>query len=79
MLTKGNGIYGIESWRKIVRAAGQMIIDNADRIIADAEGVRNVEITVKGLNRFEIPTIEVKKDYNIPELVGIIEDSKHDL
>ena len=79
MLAKGNGISGIESWRKIVRAAGQMIIDNADRIIAEGEGVRNVEITVKGLNHYEIPTIEVKKDYNIPELVGIIEDSKHDL
>lgn len=66
-----NNINGIEQWKKVVIAAGQQIIDNADRIIADGEGVRNVEITIKGINPFEIPVIEVKKDYNIPELMRI--------
>lgn len=65
---KTNGIYGIEQWRKVVKAAGQQIIDNADRFIADGESVRSMEITIKGMNPFEIPVIEVKKDYNIPEL-----------
>lgn len=68
-----NGINGIEQWRKVVRAAGQQIIDNADRIVADAEGVRSIEITIKGLNHFEFPVIEVKKDYNITELHAITE------
>ena len=70
-MVRQNNICGIEQWRKVVIAAGQQIIDNADRIIADGEGVRNVEITIKGLNPFEIPVIEVKKDYNIPELQKI--------
>ena len=78
-MVKGNDICGIEQWRKVVKAAGQMIIDNADRIIADAESVRNVEITVKGLNHYEIPVIEVKKDYIIPDLVRIIEDSQNEV
>ena len=78
-MTKTINIYGIEQWRKVVRAAGQQIIDNADRIIADGEGVRNVEITIKGLNNYEIPVIEVKKDYNIPDLIGIIKDCEHEM
>ena len=72
-MTKNN-INGIEQWQKVVRAAGQQIIDNAERIIADGEGVRSVEITIKGLNHFEIPVIEVKKDYNITEMVKIISE-----
>lgn len=72
-MTKNN-ICGIEQWQKVVRAAGQQIIDNAERIIADGEGVRSVEITIKGLNYNEIPVIEVKKDYNITELYGIIKE-----
>ena len=79
MITKGNNINGIEAWRKVVRAAGQQIIDNADRIVADSEGVRNVEITVKGMNYYEIPVIEVKKDYNITGLIKIIEDCKREM
>ena len=69
-----NNINGIEQWRKVVIAAGQQIIDNADRFVADGENVRSVEITIKGLNPFEIPVIEVKKDYNITELCGIIKE-----
>ena len=72
---KKNGIYGIENWRKVVRAAGQQIIDNADRLVADAEGVRSMEITVKGINLYEIPSIEVKKEYNIPDLHMIISEN----
>ena len=74
MITKRNGIYGIEQWQKVVKAAGQQIIDNADRLVADGENVRSMEITIKGLNPFEIPVIEVKKDYNITELCGIIKE-----
>lgn len=74
MATKRNGIYGIEQWREVVKAAGQQIIDNADRLVADGENVRSMEITIKGLNLFEIPVIEVKKDYNITELYGIIKE-----
>lgn len=72
--TKLNGIYGIKQWREVVKAAGQQIIDNADRLVADAENVRSMEITIKGMNPFEIPVIEVKKDYNITELYGIIKE-----
>ncbi len=72
--TKLNGIYGIEQWRKVVKAAGQQIIDNADRLVTDGENVRSMEITIKGINAFEIPVIEVKKDYNITELYGIIKE-----
>ena len=75
-LEEMNGIYGIENWRKVVKAAGQQIIDNADRLVADAEGVRSMEITVKGINLFEIPSIEVKKEYNIPDLHTIISENK---
>ncbi len=71
---KTNGIYGIEQWRKVVKAAGQQIIDNADRFIADGESVRSMEITIKGMNPFEIPVIEVKKDYNITNLYEIIKE-----
>ena len=78
-IIKTNGIYGIEQWRKVVRAAGQQIIDNTDRIVADAESVRNIEITIKGLNLFEIPVIEVKKDYNIQNLAMVIEDCEHEV
>lgn len=73
-MAKLNGIYGIKQWRKVVKAAGQQIIDNADRLVADAENVRSMEITIKGINPFEIPVIEVKKDYNITELYGIIKE-----
>ena len=73
-IKKLNGIYGIEQWRKVVKAAGQQIIDNADRFIVDGESVRSMEITIKGMNPFEIPVIEVKKDYNITELYGIIKE-----
>ena len=71
---KTNGIYGIEQWRKVVKAAGQQIIDNADRFIAEGESVRSMEITIKGMNPFEIPVIEVKKDYNITNLYEIIKE-----
>ena len=74
-LEEMKGIYGIENWRKVVKAAGQQIIDNADRLVADAEGVRSMEITVKGINLFEIPSIEVKKEYNIPDLHMIISEN----
>ena len=74
-LEEMNGIYGIENWRKVVKAAGQQIIDNADRLLADAEGVRSMEITIKGINLFEIPAIEVKKEYNIPDLHMIISEN----
>ena len=73
-MAKLNGIYGIEQWRKVVKAAGQQIIDNADLILADAENVRSMEITIKGMNPFEIPVIEVKKDYNITGLYEIIKE-----
>jgi len=73
-ITKLNGIYGIEQWRKVVKAAGQQIIDNADRFVADGESVRSMEITIKGMNPFEIPVIEVKKDYNITNLYEIIKE-----
>lgn len=79
-MTKLNGIYGVEQWRKAVKAAGQQIIDNADRFIADGESVRSMEITIKGMNPFEIPVIEVKKDYNITGLYEIVnETNKGDL
>ena len=71
---KINSIYGIEQWRKVVKAAGQQIIDNADRFIAEGESVRSMEITIKGMNPFEIPVIEVKKDYNITNLYEIIKE-----
>lgn len=73
-----NNTYGIEQWRKVVKAAGQQIIDNADRLVADGENVRSMEITIKGLNPFEIPVIEVKKDYNITELYGIIKECENE-
>lgn len=73
-MAKLNGIHGIEQWRKVVKAAGQQIIDNADRFVADGENVRSMEITIKGINLFEIPVIEVKKDYNITELYEIIKE-----
>lgn len=79
MTKKTNGIYGIEQWQKVVKAAGQQIIDNADRIVADAENVRNITITITGLNLYEMPTIEVKKDYNIPELTTILGDLRHEV
>lgn len=72
--TKLNGIYGIEQWRKVVKAAGQQIIDNADRFVADGESVRSMEITIKGMNPFDIPVIEVKKDYNITGLYEIVKE-----
>lgn len=72
--TKLKGIYGIEQWRKVVKAAGQQIIDNADRFVADGESVRSMEITIKGMNPFEIPVIEVKKDYNIMGLYEIVHE-----
>ena len=78
-MEKLNGIYGIEQWRKVVKVAGQQIIDNADRLVADAENVRSMEIAIKGLNPFEIPVIEVKKDYNITELYGIINECEKGL
>lgn len=73
-ITKLNGIYGIEQWRKVVKAAGQQIIDNADRFVADGESVRSMEITIKGINVFEVPVIEVKKDYNITGLYEIVKE-----
>jgi len=73
-MAKLNGIYGIEQWRKVVKAAGQQIIDNADRFVADGEKVRSMEITIKGINSFEAPVIEVKKDYIITGLYEIIKE-----
>ena len=57
--TKSNGIYGIEQWRKVVKAAGQQIIDNADRLLADGENVRSMEITIKRAAVFAIVLFDI--------------------
>lgn len=64
------GIFGIEKWKEVIKAAGQQIIDSADLIVE--ENVRTIEITIKGVSPYEIPVIEIKKEYNIQKLPEII-------
>lgn len=64
-------VYGIEAWIDVIRAAGEQISESAEEIVGDGN-VRSIEISIKGLNPYEIPVIEVTKDYNVMGLAKII-------
>lgn len=63
-------IYTIENWNECIKAAGQYLIDNADKIIVKGERCRGVSITIKGIERGCIPILAIEKEYNVVEMVN---------
>lgn len=61
--------FGVEGWRKAIKAAGQYIIDNADSIIAEGERCRGVNISLKGIEYGCLPVLAVEKEYNVLEMM----------
>lgn len=62
-------IYTIENWHECIKAAGQYLIDNADKIIVKGERCCAVSITIKGIERGCIPILAIEKEYNVIEMV----------
>ena len=63
-------IYTIENWHECIKAAGQYLIDNADKIIVKGERCRGVSITIKGVECGCIPILAIEKEYNVVEMVN---------
>ena len=61
----------LKEWRDAVKAAGQYMIDNADKIIAEGEKVKSVNITLKGIERASLPVLGIEKEYNVIEMMKI--------
>lgn len=60
----------IKEWQESVKAAGQYLIDNADKIIVKGERCCGVSITIKGIERGCIPILAIEKEYNVVEMVN---------
>lgn len=59
---------GLDGWRTLVKAAGQYLIDNADRIVENNDHCYAFNIRIQGSASDNIPTLSVEKEYNALEL-----------
>ena len=69
-MPKSEKFLSLEEWQECIRAAGQYLVDNADKILTEGERVYSLNIAIKDIEQFCIPRLEITKNYNMLEMVG---------